>query len=148
VEGKRVEDSHSNRWKSTLRTSSRSLVRPSRKCQSSKSRITTAEALEAHFKKLVQEFGKQYFGRKAAEDQKGAMENGELTYEGHDHFSVAERLFRINDQLEYLGPDVEKFSEKEMAKKVIAKTLHPNARLEYIRRGGGTTSKQEILTCV
>ena len=89
--------------------------------------VTTAEALEAHFKKLVQEFGKQYFGRKAAEDQKDAMENGELTYEGHDHFSVAERLFRINDQLEYLGTDVEKFSEKEMARKVIAKTLHPVA---------------------
>ena len=52
--------------------------------------VTTAEALEAHFKKLVQKFGKQYFGRKAAEDQKDAMENGELTYEGHDHFSVAD----------------------------------------------------------
>ena len=77
------------------------------------------------------------------------MENGELTYEGHDHFSVAERLFRINDQLEYLGTDVEKFSEKEMARKVVPKTLHPAARLEYIRRGGkDLTSKQEILTCV
>ncbi len=52
------------------------------------------------FKKLVQEFGKQYFGRNAAEDQRDAMENRELTYEGHGHFSVAERLFRINDQLE------------------------------------------------
>ena len=28
------------------------------------------------FKSLLQEFGKQYFGRKAAEDQKDAMENG------------------------------------------------------------------------
>ena len=77
------------------------------------------------------------------------MENGELTYEGHDHFSVAERLFRINDQLKYLITDVEKFSEKEMTKKVIAKTSHPVARLEYICRGGKElTSKQAILACV
>jgi hypothetical protein len=53
-----------------------------------------------------------------------------MNYEGHDHFSVAERLFRINDQLEYLGIDVEKFLEKVMAKKVIAKTLHPVVRLK------------------
>jgi predicted nucleotidyltransferase len=91
----------------------------------------------------------QYFGRKAAEDQRDAMDNGELTYEGHNHFSVAEILFRINDQLEYLGTDVEKFSEKVMAKKVIAKTLHPVERLKYIRRGSKeSTSKQAILACV
>ena len=56
-----------------------------------------AEVIEAHFKSLVQEFGKQYFGREAVEDQKDAMENGKVAYEGHDHFSVAERLFRINN---------------------------------------------------
>jgi hypothetical protein len=63
------------------------------------------------------------------------MENGELTYEGHDHFSVTERLFRINEQLEYLGTDVKKFSDKEMARKVVPKTLLSAARLEYVRRG-------------
>jgi hypothetical protein len=62
------------------------------------------------------------------------MENGELTYEGHDHFSVVERLFRINKQLEYL---------------VVPKTLHPAARLEYVRRGGKEmTTKAAILECV
>jgi hypothetical protein len=77
------------------------------------------------------------------------MENGELTYEGHDHFSVAERLFRINEQLEYLGTGVEKFSDKEMARKVMSKTLHPAARLEYICRGGKEMStKAAILECV
>ena len=109
----------------------------------------TVEAIEVHFKSSVQEFGKQYFGRKAAEDQKDAMEKGELTYKGHDHFSVAERLFRINDQLKYLGTDIEKFSEKEMMKKVIAKTLHPVTRLEYISRGEQKmTTKRAILNCV
>jgi hypothetical protein len=96
----------------------------------------TAEVIEAHFKSLVQEFGKQYFGRKAAEDHKDAMENGELTYDSHNHVSAVEQLFRINDQLEYLGSDIKKFSEKEVTRKVIAKTLHPVARLKYIRRGG------------
>ena len=96
---------------------------------------TTEEAIEAHFKRLIQDFEKQYFGRKAAEEQKDAMENGELTYKGHDHFSVAERLFRIKEQLENLGTNVEKFSDKEMARKVVPKTLHPAARLEYVRRG-------------
>jgi hypothetical protein len=110
---------------------------------------TTEEAIEAHFKRLIQDFGKQYFGRKAAEEQKDAMENGELTYEGHDHFSVAERLFQINEQLEYLGTNVEKFSNKEMARKVVPKTLQPAARLEYVRRGGEeTTTKAAILECV
>jgi hypothetical protein len=62
----------------------------------------------------IQEFGKQYLGRKAVKDQKD----------------------RINDQLEYLGTDIKKVSEKEMARKVVAKTLPPAARLKYIRRGG------------
>ena len=102
---------------------------------------TTADAIKAHFKRLVQAFGKQYFGRKVAEDQKDAVEYGELTYEGHCHFSVAKRLFRINDQLKY-----EKLSDKAMTKKMIATTLHPVARLEYIRRGGKElTTKQAIL---
>jgi hypothetical protein len=42
----------------------------------------------------------------------------------------------MNDQLEYLGTDIKKVSEKEMARKVVAKTLPPAARLKYIRRGG------------
>jgi hypothetical protein len=54
-------------------------------------------------------------------------------------------LFRINDQLEHLGIDIEKFSEKEMVKKVIGKTLNQVARLKYIRRGGKIlTTKQAI----
>ena len=67
----------------------------------------------------------QYFGRKDTEDQEDAMENGKLNYEGHTHFSFAKKFFRINNQLEYLGTDVKKLSEKDMAKKRIAKTLHP-----------------------
>jgi hypothetical protein len=37
---------------------------------------TTEEAIEANFKRLIQDFRKQYFGRTADEEQKDAMENG------------------------------------------------------------------------
>ena len=88
-----MEDSHSNRQKSTLRTSSRGWFDEVENARPIRAGTTTEEAIEAHFKRLIQDFGKQYFGRKAAEEQKDAMENGELTYEGQDHFSVAGRLF-------------------------------------------------------
>ncbi len=54
----------------------------------------TAEAVKAHFKSLVQEFGKQYFGRNDAEDQKDAMDNGELTYEwGGQYGKIVKKYF-------------------------------------------------------
>ena len=68
--------------------------------------VTTVKALRAYYKKLVQEFARAYFKKNAAMDQKDAMESCKLTYEGHDHSGVVERLFRINEQLELLGTDI------------------------------------------
>ena len=51
---------------------------------------------EEYFVGLLKEFSKKYFGKNAGEDQKDAMENGELTYDGHDHFMAVERLLKIN----------------------------------------------------
>ena len=64
------------------------------------------------------------------------MENGKLTYEGHDHFMAIERLLKINKDMVVLGPNVESFSVREMARKIVPKTLKDNARLEYIKKGG------------
>ena len=44
------------------------------------------------------------------------MEYGNLTYDGHDHTSVVEPLFEINEDLELLSEEVGKFTIQEMAR--------------------------------
>ena len=73
------------------------------------------DAQRKKFKKLIQKVNSKYLGKDAIEDQRDAMEFGELKYEGHDHVSIVERLFEINDDLELFGEEVGKFSIREMA---------------------------------
>jgi hypothetical protein len=63
----------------------------------------TAEAVKAHFKSLVQEFGKQYFGRNDAEDQKDAMDNGELTYEWGAIWQNCQKIFFSPIAIKFMG---------------------------------------------
>ena len=67
------------------------------------------------FKKLIQKVNLKYLGKDAIEEQRDAMEYGNLTYDGHDHKSVMERLFEINKDLELFGEEVGKFTIREMA---------------------------------
>ena len=77
------------------------------------------------------------------------MLEGKLTYEGHDHLAVAERLFQINDQHELLGPGIEKFSTRKTARRIIPKNLKSKAKLKYHDKGGThKDSKQGILDVV
>ena len=61
-----------------------------------------AEAQERTFKKMMQKLCKVVLGKNALNDQKDAVEAG-LNYDGHDHKAIAERCYRINDQLEFFS---------------------------------------------
>jgi hypothetical protein len=88
------------------------------------------------FKKLIQKVNSKYLGKEAIDDQRDAMEFGELKYEGHDHTGAVERLFEINDDLELFGEDADKFSDREMARRVIPKNLKTAASLKFYDKGG------------
>ena len=109
----------------------------------------TPELRREHFFKLVQKFNAKYLGKSAGDHQRDAMMEGKLTYEGHDHLAAAERLFQINEQIELLGPGIEKFSTREMARTIIPKNLKSKAKLKYHDKGGThKTSRQDILDVV
>ena len=73
---------------------------------------------EIKFRRMVQKHTRVVLGKNALDDQKDAMEAG-LKYEGHDHKAMAERAYRINDQLELFSQEATKFDEKDMVRKVI-----------------------------
>ena len=64
------------------------------------------------------------------------MEFGELRYEGHDHTGAVKCLFEINDDLELFGEDANKFSERDMARRIIPKNLKTAASLKFYDKGG------------
>ena len=88
------------------------------------------------FKKLIQKVNSKYLGKDAIEEQRDAMEYGNLTYDGHDHTSVVERLFEINENLKLLSEEVGKFTIQEMARRVIPNTLKNAASLCFYDKGG------------
>lgn len=92
-------------------------------------------AQRAKFKKQIQKVNAKYLTERAVDHQKDAMENGELKYEGHDHLRVVERLFQINEDLDLFSENAEKYSMREMARKIIPKNLKANARLKYLDKG-------------
>ena len=73
------------------------------------------------------------------------MEAG-LKYEGHDHKAMAERCYRINDQLELFSQEATKFTDKDMVRKVIFRALKISARVEFVRKGGlDKSSESDVL---
>ena len=106
-------------------------------------------AQQAKFKKLIQKVNVKYLGKDAADDQKIAMQCGELQGDDHDHDKVAERLFEINRDLELLGEDVEGFSIREMAKHIIPENLKYKAKIKYVDKGGKIfATKRKLLISV
>ena len=105
-----------------------------------------SDAQRKKFKKLIQKVNTKYLGKDAIEDQREAMEFGELKYDGHDHTAAVEQLFEINDNLELLGEDVSKFSIREMAKRIIPKNLKTSANLKYYDKcGDNLRDKEDII---
>ena len=49
-----------------------------------------ADAQRKKFKRLLQKVNSKYLGKDAIEEQRDAMEYGDLTYDGHDHMSMVE----------------------------------------------------------
>jgi hypothetical protein len=60
------------------------------------------------------------------------METGEMYYNGQDYQKVSERLFQINNNIELLCQDVDKFSIRDMARKIIPRNLKTMAHLENL----------------
>ena len=98
------------------------------------------------FRKLIQKMNARYLGEDAYDDQRDAMEKGELKYEGHDHEQLAERLFQINKDLELFHEVADQFSIRDMARKIIPRNLKTAARLKYNDKDGpDLTSKEDII---
>ena len=74
-----------------------------------------SNAQRKRFKNLIQKVNSKYLGKDPIEEQHNAMEYGDLTYDCHNHTSVVERLFKINEDLELFGEEVGKFTVQEMA---------------------------------
>ena len=75
-----------------------------------------SNAQRKRFKKLIQKVNSKYPGKDAIEEQRDAMEYGDLTYDSHDHTSVVEWLFEINADLKLFSEEVGKFTIREMAR--------------------------------
>jgi hypothetical protein len=98
---------------------------------------------QGKFKKLIQKVNMKYLGKDAADNQKIAMQRGELQCDNCDYDKVAERLFKINRDLELLGKDIEGFSIQEMAKHIIPQNLKYQAKIKYIDKDGKNLHHEE-----
>lgn len=63
------------------------------------------------------------------------MEYIELKYNGHNHMSIVEHLFEINDDLKHFSEEVNKILIQEMALWIIPKNLKTAANLKYYNKG-------------
>lgn len=68
----------------------------------------------------------------AIDFQKDEMETVEMYYYEQDYQQVAKRLFQINDNLELLCQDANKFSIRDMARKSIPRIIKTANCLKYL----------------
>ena len=83
----------------------------------------------------MQQLCEKIFKKKAYENQKDAMRDG-LSYKGHDHREAIIQLFEIHDILPNLAKGGTKFDDEDFYQNIIAKTLKPRARVDYVKQGG------------
>ena len=102
--------------------------------------------IKARTKKLLQKHAMVVIGRKAYEQQQDAMEEGMRKPKGMSLTAQVKRLYRINEDMLMLTEDGESYSQSQMAKKIIYKSLTGSARVEYVKKGGkNKNSKADIL---
>lgn len=105
-----------------------------------------ANAQQAKFIKLIQQFNKKHFVKHALDIKKDVMETGEMWYKGHNHEKVIEWLFQIKEDLELFSQDADKFLIRNMARKVIPRNLKTSAWLKYLNKAGNELcNKEEII---
>ena len=85
---------------------------------------------------MFQKMNAKILGKDAANKQKKAMRNGELAYEGHDHAAMAERLFRINEDIDLFSEKAKPFDIDELIRDAIEPTLKSSARLMFVEKSG------------
>ena len=91
--------------------------------------VGNASAQEEKCRTFIKSVNRKYLGKNAADDQKDAMSDGEMYYEGYGHEKAAERLFQINKDLALMNAEVEPFTIREMIRKILPKNHKPKARL-------------------
>ena len=105
--------------------------------------VGNASAQEEKCRTFIKSVNRKYLGKNAADDQKDAMSDGEMYYEGYGHEKAAERLFQINKDLALMNAEVEPFTIREMIRKILPKNLKPKARLRYLDKGGKDKSSAD-----
>ena len=106
-------------------------------------------SIKAKMKKLLQKHAVLVIGRKAYEQQQDAMEEGMRKPKGMTLTAQVKRLFRINEDMMMLTEDGESYTQSQMAKKIIYKSLTGSARVKYVEKGGkNKNNKAEILEII
>ena len=75
------------------------------------------------------------------------MEEGEIKYMGHNFKKAIKCLHMMKDTLPLFAKGASKFSDRDMAKKIILGNLSEQARVEFIMNGGNQLHKKfKIIT--
>ena len=64
------------------------------------------------------------------------MEEGKIKYAGRNIEKAIKCLYATNDTLPLLAKGATKFSDRDMAKKIIPRNLSTKARAEFVVKGG------------
>ena len=98
--------------------------------------VGNASTQEEKCRAFIKSVNSKYLGKNATDDQKDAMSDGEMHYEGYGHEKAAKRLFQINKDLALMNAEVDPLTIREMIRKILPKNLKPKARLRYLDKGG------------
>ena len=105
--------------------------------------VSNAAVQRRKFKETIQKFNKIYLGEDVIDKQKKAMEEGTIKYAGCDIEKVVKCLYAINDTLPLLAKGTTKFSDRDMAKKIITRNLNAKAKAKFIVNGGDRLHKNQ-----
>lgn len=95
---------------------------------------------EEKFEEALQKFKGAYFREDEFDNQKTAMEEGKTKYVGRNIKKTVKCLYTINDMMALFEKGANKFSDKDMMKKVIPRNLSAQAPQ--------SSSKTEQMNCM
>jgi len=105
-----------------------------------------AANVQQKLKQAEQLAGEEIFGDDAYENQLEYFESTPFPKNMKTH-QAAQRLFQMNDQLQYYGSDAKSLSPRSLNRIISKKSLTGKAKLKYAESGGPKhTTKREILS--
>ena len=90
----------------------------------------------------IQKFNEIYFGDDVIDKLKTAMEEGKIRYTGHNIKWAVKHLYMINYTLHLLTKGASKFSDIDMAKKIIPRNPCTQTGAKFIMNGSDQLHEQ------